>query len=204
MADSIHFEADNTVVAQNDQRRTNFCVSMAAMRLLRQALRTFLFEFEAGYSFEAILGNRLSLDQHGPVLTCRVLCDTTCLKSSIPIGILREMVWSYAGPNPMPNPDVTSYLANAFLTPITLGLDAWTAKNKIEVKDAVVPYDPNINVITLGWRDLYRLGFRIWPVDENGVIRFGFEIEEVEDDEGQVEGEQLPDTDTEDSSDEDD
>ena len=37
MAEHIHFEADNTVVAQNDDRRGNLCVAIATQRLPRRS-----------------------------------------------------------------------------------------------------------------------------------------------------------------------
>ena len=164
MAENIHFEADNTVVVQNGFGR---CVIVALAQMMREALTTFLFEFhqQHGYSFETILGNQAFLtDLYGPIETHRVICDTAQRHSEIPVRLLRKMVWSHAGPNPRAERGiirVTSYLAHAFFTPIPIGLDARTVRqtNRIQVRNAEVSLEENMNFITLGYEDLNRLRF---------------------------------------------
>ena len=200
MTENIHFEADNTVVVQNDffnDRRERGCRERIRFneRIRRPML---LFELEQrSYAFAAILGHRSRRDRIGPFRTRRVICNTAEHQSSIPIGLLREMCWSYAGPNPQARREVTSYLANATLTPISIGFDGWTVpeSNKIEIRNAEVSLDKDKNSITMGSQDLNHLRFFILPDDENSPRRFGFEIEEIDEDESETE--------TEDSSDED-
>lgn len=203
LAEDIHFEADNTVVTQNNDQRVDLCVSVSAMRILSFALVEFLRQH---YTFDALIGNRLPGNQFGPVRTCRVICSTGQRESLIPVGLLREMIWSYAGPNQRIRPGMTGYLVNASLTPISIGFDAWTVpeSNKIEIRYAEVSLDMDMNSITMGSQDLNRLGFFILPEDGNGPGTFGFEIEELEEDEAHAEErEDESETETEDSSDED-
>ena len=71
------------------------------------------------------------------------------------------------------------------MTPISIGYDAWTVpeSNKIEISNAEVSLDTNVKSITFGWQDLNRLRFFILPDDEDIPSRFGFQIEELEEDE---------------------
>jgi len=148
---------------------------------------TILFDThqDNGYTFETIIGNSLPTNQFGPIRTRQVICDTGQRQSSIPVGILREMFWSYSGPNQQARPAVTSYLANASFTPISIGFNAWTApeSHRIQLRNAEVSLDANINFITLGWQDPDRLGFFVLPGHYDSPRRFGFEIEELEEDE---------------------
>ena len=202
MAENIHFEADNTVVAQNDDRPVNLCVAFSAMRLLAFALEEHL---EQAYSFDAVIGNRLRRNQLGPVRTCRVICNTGQRETLIPVGISRKMFWSYAGPNQRVRHGMTQYLANTSLTPISIGFDPWTVPegNEIEIRNAEVSLDTNVNSITLGWQDLNRLRFHVLPDDEDSPRRFCFEIEDLEEDEANAEEEreEESETETDDSSD---
>ena len=114
------------------------------------------------------------------------------------------MLWSHAGPNQRVRPGMTQYLANASLTPISIGYDAWTvpASNKIEIRNAEVSLDTNVNSIKLGWRDLNRLRFHVLPDGEDSPRRFCFEIENLSDDEANAEDrEDESETETDDSSD---
>ena len=100
------------------------------------------------------------------------------------------MLWSHAGPNQRVRPGMTQYLANASLTPISIGYDALTVpeSNKIEKRNAevcIVEY--KVNSITLGWQDLNRLRFYRLPDDEDSPRRFCFEIENLADDEANAE-----------------
>ena len=92
------------------------------------------------------------------------------------------------------------------MTPISIGYDAWTVPedNQIEIKNAEISLDRNIKFITLGWQDLDRLGFFILSGDEESPRSFGFQIEELdEDDVNAEEHEGESETETEDSSDDD-
>ena len=203
MAENIHFEADNTVVAQNNDRNVNICVAISGMRLLCFAL---IEHLEQPYTFDALIGNRLPRDQFGPVRACRVICNTGRRKSLIPVGILREVFRSHAGVNSSARPEVTSYFVNALLTPISIGYDIWTVpeNNQIELQNAEVSLDANMNFITLGGLDLNRLRFFSLPGNEGSPRRFGFEIEEFEEDEANAEErEDESETETVNSSDED-
>ena len=111
---------------------------------------------------------------------------------------------SYAGPNQRVRPGMTQYLANASLTPISIGYDTLTVpeSNKIEIRNAEVSLNTNVNSITLGWQDLNRLRFYRLPDDEDSPRRFCFEIENLADDEANAEDrEDESDTETDDSSD---
>ena len=124
----------------------------------------------------------------------------------IPVGILREVFRSHAGVNSSARPEVTSYFVNALMTPISIGFDVWTVpeNNQIELKNAEVSLDANMNFITLGGLDLNRLRFFSLPGNEGSPRRFGFEIEEfVEDEANAEEREDGSETETENSSDED-
>ena len=122
----------------------------------------------------------------------------------IPVGILREVFRSHAGVNSSARPEVTSYFVNALMTPISIGFDVWTVpeNNQIELKNAEVSLDANMNFITLGGLDLNRLRFFSLPGIEGSPRRFGFEIEEFEEDEANAE-EREDESETENSSDED-
>lgn len=149
-------------------------------------MRIFLFEChqEHGYSFEAILGNHFPTDHNGPIETHRVICDTAQRHSKIPVRLLRKMAWSQrADRQPEHINRITSYLSDAFLTPISVGLDARSIPGK------------NMNFITLGYKNLNRLAFFILLDDEKSPRRFGFKIEELEEDENNAEDESETETD---------
>ena len=205
MFENIHSEADNTTVAQNDH--------LPPRLILIQVCRghheptTILFDIhqENGYEFEAINGNDLPMNQSGPIQTRRVICDTGKRQSSIPVRILRELFWSYAGPNLRARSEVTTYLANASLTPISIGFDARTVpeSNRLEIRNAEVSLVADTNFITLGWEDLNRLGFFILPAADGSPRRFGFEIDLEEDEVNAEELEDESETESDDSSEED-
>ena len=143
-------------------------------------LNRICFEHENNdFEFETLLGKSFPEDrQYGPIRSARVLCDIRNQQSIIPVKFLWQMRasdWSKSGDKDdqmAMNRETTSYYVNAVLTPIPVGYDAWTATRNIEMRDAVVSLDSNMDFIILGSNDLNRLNF-FWESNIFGFLTVG-------------------------------